>query len=90
MKILDSYHSKTRVIGNTIDTGLYHNPTTEDLFYDPLMQYPVHYKAKVQIRLLGFIWVTVWSATVEFTDANVDAVNKRATELADTLSCTGL
>lgn len=90
MKILDSYHSKTRVKGNTIDTGLYHQPAGDDLFYDPLVQYPIHYKVKVQICLLCFLWITVWSATVEFNDANVDAVNKRAAELADTLSCTGL
>lgn len=90
MKILDSYHRKARVIGNTIDTGLYHQPTNEDLFYDPLTQYPVHYKAKVQICVLGFIWITVWSATVDFKDEDVEAVNKRASDLADTLSCTGL
>lgn len=87
MKILDSYHSKTRVNGNTIDTGLY---AGDDLFYDPLVQYPIHYKVKVQICLLRFLWITVWSATVEFNEANVDAVNKRAAELANTLSCTGL
>lgn len=29
MKILDSFHSKTRVKGGTIDTGMYHQPATE-------------------------------------------------------------
>lgn len=90
MKILDSTHSKTRVIGGTIDTGLYHQPATEDCFYDPYVQYPIYYFVKVQICLLCFIWITVWSATVEFNDENVEAVNKRAQELADTLNCTGL
>lgn len=90
MKILDSYHSKTRVKGGTIDSGLYHQPATEDCFYDPYVQYPIYYYAKVQICLLWCIWITVWSATVEFKDEAVDAVNKRAQQLADTLSCTGL
>ena len=34
MKILDSFHSKTRVKGGTIDSGMYHQPATEDTYYD--------------------------------------------------------
>lgn len=90
MKILDSFHSKTRVKGGTIDSDMYHQPATEDTYYDPYVQYPIFYQVKVQICLLCFIWITVWSITVEFTDEAVDAVNKRATELAETLSCTGV
>lgn len=90
MKILDSYHSKARVKGRTIDSGLYHQPANEDMFYDPCVQYPIYYQVKVQICLLCFIWITVWSVTVELTDEAMDAANKRAQELADTLSCTGL
>ena len=90
MKILDSYHSKARVNTRTIDSGLYHQPANNDMFYDPYVQYPIYYQVKVQICLLRFVWVTVWSVTVELNDEAVDAANKRAQELADTLSCTGL
>lgn len=90
MKILDSYHSKTRVKAQTIDSGLYHQPANEDMFYDPCVQYPIYYQVKVQICLLCFIWVTVWSVTVELKDEAMDAANKRAQELAETLSSTGL
>jgi len=89
MKILDSYHSVTRVKGGTIDTSLYRT-ADEDVFYNPYLDYPIHYQVKVQICLLRFIWLTVWSATVKFEDAAVDAVNKRASDIAETLSCTGL
>ena len=90
MKLLHATHSKTRVIGNTVDTGLFHNPNDAD-YYGPYVEYPVRYIVKVQICLLCFLWVTIWSATVDLQDsAAVDTVNKRANELADTLSCTGL
>lgn len=88
MKFFDSYYSKTRITADTIDTGLYHSP--EDNFYDPFVKYPIYYKVKVQICLLRFIWVTVWSVTVELTDEAIEAANNRAKSIADTLSCTGL
>ena len=90
MKILDSFHRKARVNARTIDSDLYHQPANNDMFYDPYVQYPIYYQVKVQICLLRFVWVTVWSVTVELNDEAVDAANKRAQELADTLSCTGL
>lgn len=91
MKILTASHSKTRVKARSIDTGLYHTPAHEDSFYDPFVDYPIHYQVKVQICLLCFIWVTVWSATVNIEDTEaVNAVNQRAEDLAKTLSCTGL
>lgn len=90
MKILYSTHSETRVRAHTVDTGAFHNITDADDFYDPLIEYPINYVVKVQIRLLHVFWVTVWSATVELSDEAIEAVNKRARDLADTLSCTGL
>ena len=91
MKILTASHSKTRIKARSIDTGLLHSPSHEDSMYDPFVDYPIHYQVKVQICLLCFIWVTVWSATVNIEDTEaVKAANKRAEDLADTLSCTGL
>jgi len=91
MKIYSSTHSKARVVGGTVDPNLYFfNPNDEIPQPQPRLDLPDRYFVKVQICLLCFIWITVWSATVEFTDENVEAVNKRAQELADTLSCTGL
>lgn len=93
MKILESFHRTARVKGGTIDTGLFHNFTGDDGQYNynlGRIDYPVYYFAKVQICIFHVFWVTVWSAVTELTDEAVDAVNKRATELADTLNCTGL
>ena len=90
MKIKESYHRTTRVKGGTIDTGLFHNPFGEDGAYNHYVDYPVYYYAKVQICLCHIFWVTVWSAVVELTDEAIDAANKRAKEIADTISCTGL
>lgn len=90
MKLLNSTHSETRVRAYTVDTGAFHNHTDADGFYNPLIEYPINYVVKVQIRLLRVFWVTVWSATVELADDAIETVNKRAQELADTLSCTGL
>lgn len=95
MKIFNSKHSKTRIVGGTVDvTPVLFNPNDElHGFNDPLLytvNQQLHYYLKVQICLLCCIWVTVWSAEVELTDEAMDAVNKRAQDLADTLSCTGL
>lgn len=91
MKIYSSTHSKARVVGGTVDPNLYFfNPNDEIPQPQPRFDLPDRYFVKVQICLFWFIWVTVWSAEVELTDEAMAAVNKRAEDLADTLSCTGL
>jgi len=91
MKILDSFRLPARVKGCPVDTGAHHTNTTSDSFYDPYIQYPVHYKVRVQICLLRFIWVTIWSVTVALEDGNAaQEANKHAIKIANTLNCTGL
>lgn len=95
MKILESFHRPTRIKGGTIDsTPLLFNPNDElyqpNPFATEAIEYPIYYYAKVQVCVCHLFWVTVWSATVELTDAAIDAVNKSAREVADMISCTGL
>lgn len=89
MKIYSSTHSKARVVGGTVDPNLlFFNPNDE--IPQPRNDLPDRYYVKVQVHLFWFFWHTVWSAEVELTDEAIGAANKRAQELADSLSCTGL
>ena len=90
MKIYSSTHSKTRVVGGTVDPNLLFLDLNGEIIPQPRLDLPDRYFVKVQICLFWFIWVTVWSAEVELTDEAMAAVNKRAEDLAGTLSCTGL
>lgn len=90
MKILYSIHSRSRVKSDTRDSGLFHNGSHEEI-YNPCLDYPIYYRVRVQICLLRCIWVTVWSGTVNIRDKEgMEAVDKRARELSDSLSCTGI
>ena len=92
MKIINSFHRVSRVQNCTIDPYNYILFDAENPYVSPLPTEPHHlwYHIKVQIRILGFIWVTVWSVTVELNDEAVAAANGRAREVANTLNCTGL
>ena len=90
MKIYSSTHSKTRVIGGTVDPNLLFFSPNDEIPQPRFNDLPDRYYVKVQVHLFWFIWLTVWSAEVELTDKAMNAANTRAQELADTLSCTGL
>lgn len=90
MKIYSSTHSKTRVIGGTVDPNLLFFNPNDEIPQPRFNDLPDRYYVKVQVHLFWCFWKTVWSAEVELTDEAMNATNTRAQELADSLSCTGL
>ncbi len=96
MKIKDSFHRLTRIENFTIDPNDYvfididgNNPLPPYQLPVPTEPHELWYHIKVQVRIC-FIWVTVWSVTVDLTDEAMAAANARAREIANTLNCTGL